>query len=278
MTVSSVFEKVKKTSGSNDKKAILEENKRNSLLRQALKSALDPFTPFNVVKVPKVKTRLEFPLPELEAWPAFFAVLDECASRKVTGNAAIESVYTLFSSVTQENEKWMRKVLKKHLAIGVSTKSVNKVFPGLIPTFDVSLAQKYEEKRTEGKRICIEPKLDGIRCIAIVRDNKVMMFARSGKQITNFDDSIGKELSSLPSGVYDGEIMGKDFIALMRQAYRKEEVDVTGTYFAMFDYLTINEWDQKKGFYSCEDRYGFLLSHAFIQTLIVSEICVNLLV
>ena len=64
MTVSSVFEKVKKTPGSNDKKSILEDNKENVLLKTALKSALDPYTPYNVVKVPKVKSRLEFPLPE----------------------------------------------------------------------------------------------------------------------------------------------------------------------------------------------------------------------
>ena len=36
----------------------------------------------------------------------------------------------------------MRKILKKKLSIGASTKTINKVFPGLIPTFEVSLAQK----------------------------------------------------------------------------------------------------------------------------------------
>lgn len=263
-SVSNILKKVKSATGSNNKKSILETNQENVILKRALKSALDPFIPYNVVKVPKVKSRLEFPLDEKSSWEEFFNVLDDCASRKVTGNAAIDRVYTCFSSVTIENEYWMRKVLKKHLAIGVSTKSINKVFPGLVPTFDVSLAQKFDEKRAVGKNICVEPKLDGIRCLAIVRNGKSMLFARSGKQIHNFDNSIGKELEMLPDGVYDGEIMGEDFISLMRQAYRKEEVDVTGTYFAIFDKLTLQEWDQKVGTETCEERYVDLMHTVFV--------------
>ena len=261
MRVSDILNTLKSTQGSNAKKALLEDNKDNQLLKTALKMSLDPFTPFNVVKIPKVKTRLEFPLSEEDAWNEYFSILRECASRHITGNAAIERVHTCFSSVRPDDETWMRKILKKHLAVGVSTKSVNKVFPGLVPTFEVSLAQKFEEKRIVGKNICIEPKLDGIRCLAIVREGNATLYARSGKQITNFDNTIGRDLSTLPDGIYDGEIMGEDFTALMRQAYRKESVNTEGTYFGIFDYLTLEEWDNKSGFMRCEDRYTALLHY-----------------
>lgn len=261
MTISNILKEIKDTPGSNGKKDLLIQHSNNECLKKVLKYSLDPFTPFNIVKVPRVNTRLEFPLSDDASWQEFFKVADMCADRILTGNEAIDAMHACFSSVTPENEKWMRKILKKHLSIGASTKTVNKVFPGLVPTFEVSLAQKFDEKRAEGKRICIEPKLDGIRCLAIVRKSVPLLYARSGKLITNFDETIGAELSNLPDGVYDGEIMGEDFTALMRQAYRKESIDVTGTYFAIFDYIHLSEWDTKESFISCEERYTRLLHH-----------------
>ena len=259
MSVSSILQQIKTTSGTNDKKEILIEHQENSLLKKALKYGLDPFTPFNVVKVPKVKTRLEFPLADSEGWNEFFKVADQCASREITGNAAVDALHACFCSVNEESEKWMRKILKKHLAIGASTKTINKVFDKLIPTFEVALAQKFEEKRIAGKKICVEPKLDGIRCFAIVRNGECTLYARSGKQITNFDETIGLHLSKLPDGCYDGEIMGEDFISLMRQAYRKENVDTSSTYLAVFDYLDLKEWDSRESATRCEDRYAKLM-------------------
>tara|TARA_B100000941_G_C28500706_1_gene553991 strand:+ start:378 stop:1610 length:1233 start_codon:yes stop_codon:yes gene_type:complete len=256
MLVSDILKKVKTTSGSNAKKTILEDNKDNENLKKILKYGLDPFMPFNIVKVPKVKVRNDFPLGEQASWSEFFRVASMCANREVTGNAAVDAMHACFSTVTQEREQWMRKVLKKHLAIGVSTKSVNKVFEGLVPTFEVALAQKFEEKRiVEKEEVGVEPKLDGIRCFAIVEDGEVLLYARSGKLITNFNDTIGKELLLLGDGCYDGEIMGKDFIDLMRQAYRKENVDVSDTYLALFDFLPLEEWNSKDAKLTARQRY-----------------------
>jgi len=260
--ITEIFEQIKATSGANAKKLILSEHSDNDLFKKALCYGLNPFTPFNVVKIPKVRARLEFPLSEDAAWTEFFTVLDECASRTITGNAAIDRVYTCFSSVNEADEKWMRKILKKHLAIGASIKTVNKVYHNLIPTFEVALAQKFEIKRVSGEtEVAVEPKLDGIRCFSIVRGNDVKMFARSGKLITNFESNIAKELRKLTDGCYDGELMGPDFIALMRQAYRKDAVDLSGTYLALFDFVPLSEWDSRVGKMSCYDRYEKLLDN-----------------
>tara|TARA_A100001515_G_C4577224_1_gene211808 strand:- start:461 stop:1693 length:1233 start_codon:yes stop_codon:yes gene_type:complete len=260
MKVSDVLQHIKQAKGSIAKKEILLAHAENMNLKKALLYGLDNFTPFNIVKVPKVKNRLEFPLSEDAGWQEFFKVADECSSRSVTGNAAIDRVYTCFSSVSEEDEMWMRKILNKHLAIGASTKTVNSVFPGLIPTFDVSLAQKFDMKRIKGKQsVVVEPKLDGIRCFAIVENGVARMFARSGKIISNFDNTIGKELIKVGDGCYDGELMGEDFIALMRQAYRKDDVDTGGTYLALFDYLPLKEWHTRETKMSCHDRYEKLL-------------------
>ena len=276
MSVADILLEIKNTAGSNDKKSLLEANRQNNILKKALKYGLDPFTPFNIVKVPKVKSRLEFPLSESESWHEFFKVADECASRQVTGNAAIDRVYTCFSSVSEQNEKWMRKILKKHLAIGASTKTINKVFPGLIPTFEVALAQKFDLKRIRDRsHVAVEPKLDGIRCFSIVKNGSVQMFARSGKLITNFEKTLTPQLLKLGDGCYDGELMGQDFTALMRQAYRKDDVDTTGTYLALFDYLPIEEWESKEAKMPCHERYEKLLdklSDSFVDLSLIQPV------
>jgi len=260
MLVSEILENIQDTSGTNAKMEILRTNKGNKILVKALKMGHDPFTPFHVVKVPAVSKKQRAALDqEDDRWNSFFSAADMCASRKVTGNAAIDLVHSALCSATEAEEKWMRKILKKHMAIGASEKTINKVMPGTVPTFEVQLAQKFEEKRLVGRKsVAVEPKLDGIRCFAVVRDGNATLFARSGKQITNFDDTIGAELATLGDGCYDGEIMGKDFTALMQQAYRKDDVDLRDTYLALFDYLPIEEWDSKETILGCSARYEVL--------------------
>ena len=162
MKVADILEQISSTRGSIAKADILKSHADNDILKNALKMGLDNFTPFNVVKVPKVKSRLEHPLAEDAGWKEFFVVLEECASRVITGNAAIDRVLTCFSSVCSEDEFWMRKILKKKLSIGVGIKSINKIHPGLIPTFEVALAQQFELKRIKDMDfVYVEPKLDG---------------------------------------------------------------------------------------------------------------------
>ena len=253
------LEAIKNAKGTNAKKEILKINLGigNEIAGSILYNTFNPYISFNVVKVPKVRNQDRKPLPPDEAWELFFSSADQCAKREVTGNAAINLIHYSFMHSSEQQEKWMRKILKKNLAIGISTKSINKVSPDFIPTFDIALAQKFERKRMSDW-VYIEPKLDGIRCLAIVENGEAKLFTRAGKLITNFDDTVGRELLLAGDGCYDGEIMSKDFTELMRQVYRKEDKDVSDVYFAIFDYLTLDEWKEKKGKHTLKDRKKYL--------------------
>ena len=248
-----ILNEIKSAKGTNAKKELIRQNVDNEHLGSVLFDTFNPYISFNIVKVPKVKNRN--PIYPSDAWQLFFDNAKKCAKREVTGNAAIDLIVETFSKCSKEQEAWMRKILKKNLAIGISTKSINSVSPGFIPTFDVALAQKYDFKRIKTEVVAVEPKLDGIRCEGIVINSEAKLYARSGKLITNFDDTIGKDLSQLPDGVYEGEIMGEDFTALMRQAYRKEEVDTSNTYLAVFDFIPLEEWMSKESWTPCDTRY-----------------------
>jgi DNA ligase 1 len=257
------LEAVKNAKGTNAKKEILGSDLGigNDIVGSILYNTFNPYIAFNVVKVPKTKEAERFPIDPDESWYLFFSNAEKCANREVTGNAAVELIQSTFNKCSVLQEKWMRKILKKHLAIGISTKTINKVVPNFIPTFDVSLAQKYDFKRIKTEVVGIEPKLDGIRCVAIVQNSEANLYARSGKQISNFDNTVGKDLSKLPDGVYDGEIMSKDFTALMRQVYRKEKVNTKGTYLALFDFLPLNEWISKSSSTPTNVRYDMLIAN-----------------
>tara|TARA_R110000822_G_scaffold303867_1_gene428805 strand:+ start:1331 stop:2563 length:1233 start_codon:yes stop_codon:yes gene_type:complete len=252
------LEAVASAKGTNAKKEILESNLGigNDIAGSILHYTFNPYIAFNVVKVPKTGDR--FPIDPAEGWHLFFSNAEKCANREVTGNAAVGLMQSTFNKCSEAQESWMRKILKKNLAIGISTKSINKVSPGFIPTFDVALAQKFDMKRIKSTEVFIEPKLDGIRCLAIVENREAKLFTRAGKLITNFDDTVGAELSKLNDGCYDGEIMSTDFTALMRQVHRKEGADISEVYFALFDYIPLEEWKEKSSREQAWRRYEIL--------------------
>ena len=240
------------TKGTNAKMDYVKQNMVNKTIVKLLEMTFNPYTSFNVVKVPKTKKTEQGP-PD-DVWNEFIRVAMICAKREKTGNAAIELMQSVFQRASKEQERWMRKILKKSLAIGISVKSLNKIQPGFIPTFEVSLAQKFDMKRVKGDEVYVEPKLDGIRCLAIVERGEAKLFTRAGKQITNFDSTVGVELAQLRDGCYDGEIMSVDFRELMRQVNRKEDKDISQVYFAVFDYINLKEWHAKKSKTQCAVR------------------------
>lgn len=256
--LTNLLNEIRDTKGTNSKKELIRLNKSKEIFLKFLDYALNPYTPFHIVKIPKTKKRESQLLTEIEVWDQFFEVAKQCSSRVITGNAAINAMSEVFHCATEDQEKWMRKVLKKHLAIGVSQKTVNSVIPGHIPTFDVALAQKFELKRIKTDTVYVEPKLDGIRCLTIVENGEAKLFTRAGKLITNFDNTLGKELALLSDGCYDGEVMSTDFTDLMRQVYRKENKDISEVYLALFDYVPLQEWKNKKGILTAKERYAVL--------------------
>jgi DNA ligase-1 len=252
------FENVDAAKGTNAKKVLLKEYILNLYFATLLDFTFNPYISFHVVKVPKTKKENRKPNEPREAWKTFILNADRCSKREVTGNAAIELMKDTFNQSSEAQEKWMRKVLKKNLAIGVSVKSLNKVQSNFIPTFDVALAQKFDMKRIKGSSVYVEPKLDGIRCLAVVENGKAKIFTRAGKLITNFDVTLGRELSQLGDGCYDGEIMSNDFTDLMRQVYRKKNVDTSDVYLGLFDYIPLQEWRSNQGKLSCKKRFTIL--------------------
>jgi DNA ligase-1 len=111
----------------------------------------------------------------------------------------------------------------------------------------------------------VEYKYDGVRVIAIVQNGSATLHSRNGKLLSNFphiEEALSKpEFEGL---VFDGEVMSEDFQSLMKQVHRKEGAQTEDAYLAVFDMLTLAEFNAGGTTKNAEVRRGRLieLDHA----------------
>jgi DNA ligase-1 len=184
---------------------------------------------------------------------SIFTLLDDLANRVCTGHTAIANV-NRFILENKQYEDIIYNIIDRDLKMGASTSSINKVIPELIPTFKVALANPYNVKRVDfqsgdwyGSR-----KLDGVRCICRKEMNTVTFFSRSGKEFLTLDN-LANEISKIGGDfILDGEICmvdkdgNEDFQGIMKQI-RKKNHQIDNPKFFVFDYLTLEEFDNKVG-------------------------------
>lgn len=162
----------------------------------------------------------------------------------------------------KEYEDFIKKVITKDLKLGISAKTVNKVFgKGSIPVFDVMLAHEFEEHahKVTGK-FFITLKLDGNRCLAVREGDSVKFFTRKGKPVLDMVE-LEEQFLTLPSGyVYDGELLASkedttsaELFSETQKATRKkgEKRDLD---FHIFDTLPIAEFSEGKSKLTYEKR------------------------
>lgn len=257
-TVVGVLEELESTTGSIAKRAILDVNRNNKLLKRVFVAAQDPYVVYYVSKfrVPKPVSR-DNGGSDLIIERFIDTVLPKLSSREVTGNAAKELVEREFGSMNDLEQKWCQRIILKNMRCGVQT-TINKVWPGLIKTFDVALAEtlKSEFVKGEGIRILedvrypvrVEPKLDGLRCIAIKRDGSVTFYTRNGTQLETLPKiKAWLEAASYDNVVLDGEAMGTDWSesASVLMA-RKSKKDDSNIFYNVFDAIPLTDWEAQE--------------------------------
>jgi len=187
----------------------LNQHADNQLLRQVVFLALDPFTQFYIRKIPSyttnsVQTSLENALGGLH----------DLSSRTVTGNAAIEYLRMLLSSLSPDDAKVLERIIQKDLKCGVSISTANDVWMGLIKEYPCMLCSGYEQKLVDKVNFpaYAQLKMDGMRFNAIVRDGQVEFRSRNGKEI-HLLGNLEKEFADLAgvvNCVFDGELLVMD--------------------------------------------------------------------
>ena len=152
-----------------------------------------------------------------------------------------------YDSEPTELCKLFDAIVTKNIQLGIDSKTINKVIPGLIPEFNVQLANKYFDKPevVEGKEFVLTTKIDGSRIIAMKDNGKVSFWTRQGQPYEGLVD-LKEDLlnSSTDNFVFDGELVAIDtdkentYKNTMKLS-RTKDLEKHGLKMLVFDYMPI---------------------------------------
>lgn len=154
-----IFKELQESSGKRLQE-ILEENKDNELLKKVLWFVYNPYivTGLSSKKINKIVNK-QIKYAPAKTIEEVFEYLQE----HNTGTD-IDIAYVLEFIQNKPDQEIYSQIFTKELKLGITSKTINKVFPNLIPEFNVMLAEKYwdrmEELEETNPDIIISQKLD----------------------------------------------------------------------------------------------------------------------
>ena len=187
-------------------------------------------------------------------YDGFHAILERLASRKLTGNAAIDDVTDYLKYHDEETQRFLLQVLDRDLSLGIGWDTYRSEVMGLDDQFEVALARHLEKVKgvdpVDGTWFASR-KCDGVRCIAIISDGEVEFRSRQNKVFTTLD-RLKPAVANFCIGltgqwVLDGELCkidengDEDFQSVMKEI-RKKDYTIESCCYQVFDVLTYDEF------------------------------------
>jgi DNA ligase-1 len=258
------------TNSINDKKKILSKYKDNEFVQKVLYYTYNPMyqyyvTPSNLEKY------YNDDLGSLYIFNDLFEMLDALRKREITGHKAINSVND-FCLRNEEYKDLIYKIIGKDLEIRMGDSLINKVIPGLIPTFDCALATDFDKVHVDFNKdtFVASRKLDGVRCLAIIdNEGHVTLWSRQGNQFETLQKVISEiEKLGMKDKVLDGEIClvdangNEDFSSIMKQIRRKDHT-IDNPKYLIFDIIEGSTFRSKLGNKPYSSRYTELNAYLY---------------
>lgn len=171
----------------------------------------------------------------------------------------------ILGSEFQLTKELFYKIMTKNLPMGIDVKSVNKVIPNLIPTFNVMLANKYFDKPeiALNKKFALTTKIDGGRIIAIKKNGEAKFYTRQGQEYIGLVDLKAEMEKYMPDGVcLDGELVAidttkEDTYKNTMKISRTKDIEKHGLKMIVFDCMTAEQFETQ----SCPDKYYERMIH-----------------
>lgn len=195
--------KVSEAQGSNEKIGIL-KTEDSPELRELLDRAFNPFRNYKIKNI-EVEYSDTFYYNKTKH-REFIQVLDML--EVVNANTKIrKDVKEFLESLPNPQRTIYTDVLKKNLRIGATAKTVNKAFGEIVvPSFDIMKADSYNPDMDLNRKIIIQDKLDGYRCIITKQGNQITAYSSNGNIIPL--KTISERLMNIKGDVVlDGELV-----------------------------------------------------------------------
>ncbi len=196
---------------------------------------------------------------------SFTDLLDALAARRTTGHDAIARVNGYIATHPSERDMVLC-VLDRNLKLRIDEKTINKVFPGCVPTFDVALANKYSDINPDKLDVFdgtfyVSTKIDGLRCIAMVdAAGECKFYSRAGNEFTSLSKvKVELEKLNLRNVVFDGEICiiepdGRENFSRAQSEIKKKDRQVESPRYLIFDCLPLQDFLDKRSEIKLSDR------------------------
>lgn len=137
-----VINQVAKESSKKQKEVILKVNE-SPVLKEILYDTYNEFITYGVKKIDK---------PEMVGintlmndYDIVSPLLKALSQRELTGNKAKETIKSVMHTFTAEDQIIIGRIIGRDMEGGFSASTVNKVWSGLIPEFNVALAERYDK-------------------------------------------------------------------------------------------------------------------------------------
>lgn len=270
-TVIDILEELETTSGKNAKLDVLEAAKKNALLKRVFVAAQDPYTVYYVSKFTMPSPAKKAGEDDEVVESFIDNITKNLSTRKLTGNDAKGYVVTQFGLMNARQQKWCLRIILKNLRCGVQESTVNEVWPGLIKSFAVALAKTLKSEFIKGEGIKIlekvsypvrvEPKLDGLRLIAVKKAGKVTLYTRNGTELVSLPRiRAALEAAKYDNVVLDGEGMAADWnesssvMMSGRGSKGENNKDDSNMYYNVFDAMNLEEWVKQESIATYDKR------------------------
>lgn len=255
------------------KERILKENEGELGFREALVFLLNTFIVTGISKK-KVEKKVVVYNP-ISPPKNIFMLMDYIKKNNTGRDIDIANVQGYISSLESDELKaFMKKFVTKEVKLGISEKTVNKVYgAGTIPSFAVQLAESFEKKESKVTGdFFVTLKLDGNRCLVVIEDGQVKFFTRAGQPIDGLTELASHFLKLGSNLVVDGELLlenvdnlhSKDLFQATQKVVRKDG-EKKGLQFHIFDALSLDEFKSGKSKKTYQERRTSLdnIDHVF---------------
>jgi DNA ligase-1 len=260
-TTTKFIEEMNKTNSTLDKKEVL---KKFPEMKEMLEAV---YNPFKMYYVSSANCKKNLTLIDSKARD-IFDILSDLQTRRVTGHSAIALVNGFINNNKQYGDI-IYKILDKDLECRVGDKVINDVYPGLIPTFEVALANSYEDVKNKIDLIkdCYysSHKLDGCRCITVIdKSGDIKFYSRQGNEFETLG-ILRKEIikMNLKNVVLDGEICivdtnGKEDFQSIMKLIRKKDFDIPNPKYLVFDQIKYDDFFKQQSDTILSERLEYL--------------------
>ncbi len=177
---------LRSTSKPSEKQAIVYNN-HSEFLKFILLATLEPFKKYHVkIKPGDIPEEAgDDTLDEFETQADFKVLLDFCEQSKSNKQNRLQ-VIKFLKTLKAGSQELAMGILNKNWKVGLSHKTANKLYPGLVTSYEVQLANNYlkvkNKKTYKAKNRWCSYKLDGVRCTFLRFEDGWQALSRQGKE------------------------------------------------------------------------------------------------